>query len=186
MRRICLIALFATVILASPVSPPSLVIAKPEEVGFSSERLQRIHETIQRRIDANEISGAVTLVVRRGRVAHFEAHGLMDLETKRPMAKDVIFRIASMSKPITATAVLLLMEEGKLRLTDPVSKFLPAFKDMDVAVARQQTTGQSSSNPSAFYTIPAERQITIRDLLTHVSGLVARLVGVKLPRFPTP
>ncbi len=101
---------------------------KPEDAGMSSERLRRIHEAMQRHIDAGEISGAVTLVARRGHVVHFEAHGLMDLESKRPMQKDAIFRIASMSKPITGVAVMMMLEEGKLRLSDPVSKFLPEFK----------------------------------------------------------
>ena len=103
---------------------------------MSSERLRRIHEAIQRHIDAGEISGAVTLVARRGRLVHFEAHGLMDIESKRPMEKDAIFRIASMSKPITGVAVMMMMEEGKLRLNDPVSKFLPEFKNSKVAIPR--------------------------------------------------
>src|ERR1051326_8165789 len=105
----------------------SLDVVKPEDVGFSSERLRRIHQAMQRHIDAGDLSGAVTLVTRKGRIAHFEAHGLMDLEMKRPMTKDAIFRLASMSKPITAVAILILMEEGKIRLTDPVSRFLPEF-----------------------------------------------------------
>src|SRR5215471_1682408 len=102
-----------------------LEVVKPEQVGFSSERLQRIHQTMQRHIDAGDISGAVTLIARKGQIAHFETHGVMDIETKRAMTKDAIFRIASMTKPITATAILMLIEEGKIRLTDPVSKFIP-------------------------------------------------------------
>ena len=120
-----------------PLVAATLPNAKPEEVGFSSERLQRIHQMIQRRIDAGDISGAVTLVARNGRVAHFETHGLMDIETKKPMAKDAIFRLASMSKPITGVAVMMMIEEGKLRLTDPVSKFIPEFKELKVAVPKQ-------------------------------------------------
>src|SRR4051794_32484788 len=96
---------------------------RPEDVGLSGERLQRIGETVQRYIDSNQITGAVTMVSRKGRVAHFEAHGLMDLEQKAPMRKDAIFRMASMSKPVTGVAILMLMEEGKVRLTDPVSRF---------------------------------------------------------------
>ena len=90
--------------------------AKPEEVGFSSERLGRVHQAIQRHIDAKDISGAVTIVARRGRIAHFEAHGLMDIEANKPMPKDGIFRLASMSKPIAGAAVMMLVEEGKIRL----------------------------------------------------------------------
>src|SRR5438477_8273000 len=123
-------------ILALPLMAATLPNAKPEEVGFSSERLQRIHQMLQRRIDAGDISGAVTLIARNGRIAHFETHGLMDIETTKPMAKDAIFRMASMSKPITGVAIMMLVEEGKLRLTDPVSKFIPEFKDLKVAVAK--------------------------------------------------
>jgi CubicO group peptidase (beta-lactamase class C family) len=125
-------------------------------VGLSAERLQRIHQTIQRHIEAGDVTGAVTLIARKGQIAHFETHGLMDIETKKAMSKDAIFRIASMTKPITATAILMLMEEGKIRLTDPVSKFIPELKDMKVAVDKD-----------------GAREITIRDLLTHTSGLVS-------------
>ncbi|HYR90023.1 MAG TPA: serine hydrolase domain-containing protein [Terriglobia bacterium] len=164
-------------LLALPLVGAALPEAKPEEVGFSADRLQRIHLMLQRRIDAGDISGAVTLVARNGRVAYFETQGLMDIETKKPMAKDAIFRMASMSKPITGVAIMMLMEEGKVRLTDPVSKFIPEFKAMKVAVARQTTPAPAGANPAnpapQFYTIPADREITIRDLLTHTSGLVS-------------
>jgi CubicO group peptidase (beta-lactamase class C family) len=143
---------------------------KPEDVGMSSERLRRIHEAMLRHIDAGEISGAVTLVARRGRIVNFEAHGLMDLESKRPMQADAIFRIASMSKPITGVAVMMMLEEGKLRLNDPVSKFLPEFKDSKVAVPRGKD----------FYTVPADRDLTIRDLLTHTNGLMTGGPGSKV------
>ena len=95
---------------------------------MSTERLQRIHEAIMRRVQERNISGAVTMVARRGRLVHFEAHGLRDIQTKKPMIKDAVFRLASSSKPITATAILMLLEEGKLKLTDPVSKYIPEFK----------------------------------------------------------
>ena len=108
---------------------------------MSTERLKRIHESIQRHVDAGEICGAVTVVARRGVVVHFEAHGLMDIESKKPMEKDTIFRLASMTKPITGVAVLMLVEEGKIRLNDPVSKFLPVFRDMKVAMPRERAAG---------------------------------------------
>lgn len=166
------------ILAAVPVVAATLPNAKPEEVGLSSERLQRIHQMIQRRIDAGDISGAVTLVARNGRVAHFETHGLMDIETKKPMAKDAIFRLASMTKPITGVAIMMLVEEGKVRLTDPVSRFIPEFKEMKVAVPKQSGAAAPPPRdgvPSApqFYTVPAEREITVRDLLTHTSGLVS-------------
>ena len=112
-----------TAILASvlPALAASVQTAKPEQTGFSTERLARIHEMVQGHMDGHEISGAVTLVARNGKVAHFEAHGLADIETKKPMSKDSLFWMMSMTKPVVGTAVLMMMEEGKLRLTDPVS-----------------------------------------------------------------
>jgi CubicO group peptidase (beta-lactamase class C family) len=99
-----------------------LSAAKPGDVGLSSERLQRVHETVQRHIEAHDISGAVTVVARKGRLAHLEAHGLMDIDTKKAMSKDTLFWIASMTKPVTGVAVLMLVEEGTVRLSDPVSR----------------------------------------------------------------
>ena len=116
--------------------------------GLSRERLQRIHETIQRHIDSHDISGAVTLVARKGRIAHLEAHGFMDLESKKPMAKNSIFRIWSMSKPVAGAAILMLMEEGKVRLNDPVSRFIPEFKGMKVAVTQERSLASTGSGSS--------------------------------------
>lgn len=158
-------------VLALPLAAASIQGSKPEEVGLSSERLERVHEAIQRHIEAHDIAGAVSLVARRGRVAYFEAQGLMDLESKKPMPKDGLFWIASMSKPITGAAILMLVEEGKVRLTDPVSKFIPEFRGMKVAVTAQTPSGPNTAAVS--YTIPADREITIRDLLTHTSGLAS-------------
>lgn len=155
------------VLVALPLMAASVQETKPEEVGLSSERLLRIRETVQRHMDARQIAGAVTLLARKGRIAHLEAHGVMDLDSRKPMAKNSIFRIWSMSKPVAAVAILMLMEEGKVRLNDPASKFIPEFKGMKVAVAREAPAGAAPQ----FYTIPATREITIQDLLTHVSGL---------------
>ncbi|MGI8991832.1 MAG: serine hydrolase domain-containing protein [Bryobacteraceae bacterium] len=164
------------VLAGLPSRAASVKGIKPEDAGISSDRLLRIHETIQRHIDSHQISGAVTLVARKGRLVHLEAHGLMDLDSKKPMEKNSIFRIFSMSKPVAGVAVLMLMEEGKIRLNDPVSKFIPEFEGMKVAVARERPAGPaaaggSPSAPLQFYTVPALREITIQDLLTHVSGL---------------
>jgi CubicO group peptidase (beta-lactamase class C family) len=166
----------AVVLLGLTLTAATLPSAKPEDVGLSSERLQRITQLVQRYIDEGQITGTVTMVSRKGRVAHFEAQGQMDLESRAPMRKDAIFRIASLSKPITGVAILMLMEEGKLRLNDPVSRFIPAFKNTKVAIARTPsgpapvTPGQGT-HETEIYTVPAEREITIRDLLTHTSGL---------------
>ena len=161
-------AFFALAALS--LSAATIQETKPESVGLSGERLQRIRETIQRHMDARQIAGAVTLVARKGHIAHLEAQGMMDLDSKKPMAKDSIFRIYSMSKPIAGVAILMLMEEGKLRLNDPVSKFIPEFKGMKVAVIQERP---ADSAPLQFYTMPATREITIQDLLTHVSGLAS-------------
>jgi CubicO group peptidase (beta-lactamase class C family) len=144
---------------------------KPESVGLSEERLSRIQGVIQRHIEAKNISGAVTLVARKGRIAHFQAHGLMDIEANRPMANDTIFRIFSMSKPVAGVAIMMLLEQGKVRLNDPVSKFIPELKAMKVAVAEERPAGTPAPEPQRYYRIPALREITIQDLLTHVSGL---------------
>ena len=156
--------------LAAPLQAGQVPAGHPEDVGLSSERLGRIHEAIQRHIDAGDITGAVTLVARHGRIAHFEAHGLMDLDAETPMRKDAVFRLMSMTKPVTATAVLMMLEEGKIRLGDRVSTFLPEFAEMSVvAGAPGDDAGSGAADPAL---VPAEREITIRDLLTHTSGIV--------------
>ena len=146
----------------------SVTTVKPEDVGLSAVRLQRITDMIQRRIAAGDLTGAVTIVARRGKVAHLAAQGVMDLDSKKPMTPDTMFRIASMTKPVIGVSIMMLVEEGKLHLSDPVARFIPEFANMKVAVARPRSGG--SEGPS-FYTVPAQRPITIKDLLTHVSGL---------------
>ena len=142
--------------------------AKPEDVGLSSERLQRITQMIERRIAAGDMAGAVTIVARRGKVAHLAAQGVMDFDTKQPMTPASMFRIASMTKPVVGVSIMMLVEENRLRLNDAVSRYIPEFANMKVAVARP---GSGGSEGPSFYTVPAQRQVTIKDLLTHVSGL---------------
>jgi len=169
-------ALLFPLLAMFPLAAASIQATKPEDLGLSSERLQRIHAAVQRHIDEHDISGAVTLVARKGRIAHYEAHGAADLDLKKPMSKDSLFWIASMSKPITGVAILMLREEGRIRLTDAVSKFIPEFKGTKVAVLQERPAGTAAPPPGAppvFYTIPATREITIQDLLTHVSGLAS-------------
>ena len=122
-------------------------------------------------IDAHNIAGAVTLVMRNGRLAHFEAHGLADVESNKKMTKDALFRIWSMSKPVTGVAILMLMEEGKVRLNDPVSRYIPEFNGMKVAVLAEGSVIAGPQDKVDFTTVEAKREITIQDLLTHVSGL---------------
>jgi CubicO group peptidase (beta-lactamase class C family) len=157
-------------VAAAPARPQQeLPRAKPEDVGVSSGRLGRIDEVIQRHIDEHHIAGAVTLVARKGKVVHFEAHGLADVETKKPMTRDALFRMASSTKPVTGVAVMMLVEEGKVRLADPVAKFLPEFKGAKVAVEKG----------GKVELVPAERSVTIRDLLTHTSGLGSGGIGTR-------
>ncbi|HEX7000032.1 MAG TPA: serine hydrolase domain-containing protein [Gammaproteobacteria bacterium] len=159
------------VLLAALVSAPWAgrgQEASPASVGLSAQRLERVAELMQGQIDAQAFAGAVTLVARDGRIAYFHAQGLMDIESGRPMQKDAVFRIMSMTKPVVAFAILMLAEEGKVRLTDPVSRFLPELEGL--AVAAEAEPGAKGSPPR---TVPAERPITIRDLLTHTSGLMS-------------
>jgi CubicO group peptidase (beta-lactamase class C family) len=139
-----------------------LPAAKPETVGLSSDRLERIATAVQHDIDDKRIAGAVTLVVRHGKVAWFKSQGMSDREAAKAMPADAMFRICSMTKPITSVAVMMLYEEGKFLLDDPVSKYLPEFKNPKVLV--KPASG-------ATYTIPATKEITIRDLLRHTSGI---------------
>ena len=163
MNRNANISVFICAVVISAAAfaqqPPAV---KPDSVGLSSERLERIGTAVQRGIDDKRIAGAVTLVARRGRVAWFKAQGMMDREAGKPMRPDTIFRICSMTKPITSVAVMMLYEEGRFLLDDPISKYLPEFKNPKVLV--KPATGEP-------YTIPATREITIRDLLRHTSGL---------------
>lgn len=139
-----------------------LPMTKPESVGLSSERLERIGAAVQRSIDEKRIAGAVTLVSRRGRIAWFKAQGMADREAGKPMHPDTMFRICSMTKPITTVAVMMLYEEGKFLLEDPISQYLPEFKKPKVFA--KSATGEA-------YSIPAAGEITIRDLLRHTSGI---------------
>lgn len=154
-----LLAIFVLCVSSLAQDLPS---AKPESVGLSSDRLERIATVIQHDIDEKRIAGAVTLVVRRGKVAWFKAQGMSDHEAAKSMPTDAMFRICSMTKPITSVAVMMLYEEGKFLLEDPVSKYLPEFKNPKVLV--KPATGQP-------YAIPATKEITIRDLLRHTSGI---------------
>ena len=180
------VALAVLVLALRPAAEST--VAKPEDVGLSSERLARITEMMKRHIAAGEISGGVTLVARHGRIAHFEATGVTDIDTKKPMTKDAVFRIASMTKPVTGVAIMMMMEEGKLKITDPVSKYIPSFKELKVAVAEPKRAGAAAAadepSPVKYYRAPAEREITIRDLLTHVSGLASGTMSNNSIRVP--
>jgi CubicO group peptidase (beta-lactamase class C family) len=141
--------------------------ARPEQVGLSAERLERIGSLLRADVDRGQIPGAVALVARKGRVAYFEAIGFRDKATAAPMTRDAIFRIYSMTKPIASVAAMILVEEGRITLTDPVSRFLPPLGKLEVAVQRYDpATGKASTS-----LVPAEREMTVQDLLRHTSGL---------------
>jgi CubicO group peptidase (beta-lactamase class C family) len=189
-RRLLLIPV-ALALFTLPLIAAAGVVAsagKAEEVGLSTERLGRIREAATRHLDGGALPGAVTLVARRGKIAHFEAHGLIDVDAKRAMPRDGVFRLASMSKPITAAAVMMLLEEGKIRLNDRVAQHIPEFANAKVAVARpgrggappaagRGAPGGGRGAPAPVDVVTATRDITIRDLLTHTSGLMSGGLG---------
>ncbi|MBD3648746.1 MAG: beta-lactamase family protein, partial [Pseudomonadales bacterium] len=129
----------------------------PEEVGLSGARLVKIDLLTQQYIDEGKLPGTITMVARRGEVAHFECQGKMDIEADKDVHEDTIFRIYSMTKPVTSVALMMLYEDGHFQLDDPVHRFIPGFRDLKV-----YDNGKS---------VAAERPMTIRDLMTHTSGL---------------
>ncbi|MFC3123591.1 serine hydrolase domain-containing protein [Pseudoroseomonas globiformis] len=144
------------------IRPALFPSGDPAQLGLCPTRLSAVTRWAERQVQEDRLAGLVTLVARRGEVALLDATGLADLERGTPMAADTIFRIYSMTKPITSLAVLMLYEEGRFQLDDPITRFLPCFRDMRVAVGGAR---------GKIDTVPAERDITFRDLLTHTSGL---------------
>ena len=163
--KCCMATLFLVVqSVHAQNNDPGLPLSDPEAVGMSAERLARIGPAMQKYIDAELIPGVVTLVARKGKVVHFESQGFMDIDSGKPMRPDAIFRIASMTKPITSVALMMLWEEGHFQLRDPVSKFIPEF-----AGQRVSTTSDASGETGGL--MPVNRPSTIRDMLTHTAGL---------------
>ena len=152
-------------VLAVPGREPAKVKANAAQPA--ARPFESVHKLLQGYVDRHEIAGAAALVLHRGKPVYREALGMADVEANRPMTNDTLFRIASMTKPITSVAVMMLVEDGKLRLTDPVSKYLPEFKEPKVAVHAKDAKGDSG-----WSVVAAKREITIHDLLTHTSGLV--------------
>ena len=150
-------------LLTVSVFGDGLPMVEPEAVGLSTERLSRIDKVMETHVAQQKIAGGVILLARHGKTAHLGAYGMMDVEAKKPMMPDTIFRIASMTKQITSVAVMMLYEEGHFRLREPVSNFIPAFKEMLVLPPED---AEDFASP-----VPATRQITIWNLLTHTSGL---------------
>ena len=160
-----LVALAFALALALPLFAAELPRARPEMVGMSTARLARLSELMQRYVDEGRLGGAVTLVARNGKVAYHQAFGALDPRTGAAMTTDALFRIASQTKAVTSVAVMILFEEGKLLLDDPVSKYIPEFRDTTVAVP------DPAKKAPGYTIVPASRQITVRDLLTHTAGI---------------
>src|SRR5437660_7520001 len=146
----------ATALLSCRVLADTLPVSVPEKVGLSSERLQRLTATLKAEVEQGHLPGAVIAIARKGQLAYFEAVGFRDAEAKTPMPQDAIFSIASMTKPMVSVAIMMLHDEGKLFLSDPVGKYLPALANMQVATIRTDAGGKSTVE-----TVPAQRQPTI-------------------------
>lgn len=154
--------ILAGILLAALAAAQPLPLSNPEKEGLSSERLERLHSRFQEMVDRGQRAGAISMVIRNGKIADWRTYGYRDLERKLPMEKDTICRVWSMTKVVTSVAVMMLVEEGKLTLADPVSKHVPELKKMRVF------TGGTADAPVLA---DASRPITIKHLLTHTSGL---------------
>ena len=159
-------------VFATGVRAQDLPLAKPADVGLSAERLERITQWLRDETAKGVIPGAVMLIARQGKIAYFESVGVLDPQTKAPMSKDAIFRIYSMSKPITSVAVMMLVEQGKITLDEPISKYIPAFKTMKVGVESKDADGKPKLELA-----DAKKPITIQDLLRHTSGITYGFFG---------
>jgi CubicO group peptidase (beta-lactamase class C family) len=159
--------------LAVPAAAQGIPKAQsPEEVGFVATRLKRLSDRLDEGVKNNEIPGAVVLIARNGKIAMFDAYGFRDKDAKAPMKTDAIFRIASMTKPIVSVATMILVEEGKLSLADPVSKYIPAFADTKVSVSKKNPDGTVE-----LALEPQFRPMTVQDLMRHTSGLTYGAAG---------
>ena len=171
--RFC--AALALAAAASLATARDLPVVKPESVGMSGERLARIGTWLKAEVAAGKIPGAVVLVARDGKVAYQETIGKLDPQKGAPMTSDAIFRIYSMTKPITTVAAMILVEEGRLTLDAPVSRFIPEFAKMQVGVEKTDAAGAKSLD-----LVPARRAITMQDLMRHSSGLTYGFFGNSL------
>lgn len=149
-----------------------LQIATPEDVGLSLKRLTHIDKVMQAYVEWSKMADAVTMIVLKVNIAYFNSFGMADIQAKKPMTNETIFRIASMTKPITSVAIMMLYEEGHFGLDDPVSKFIPSFKDPRVLIPEP-----SNETSSTLNTMPVKSEIAIRHLLTHTSWLTYPLYG---------
>lgn len=176
-KLISLVMSVMLVLTGSVAWAQSLPSAKPEQVGLSSERLERVGQALKGEIAKGKLPGAVALVARKGRVAYFESFGLQDKAGGAPMANDAIFRIYSMTKPLVSVAAIMLMEDGRLVLTDPVSLHLPQLTKLQVSAPKADSTFARVT----YQMVPTEREMTIQDLLRHTSGLAYGEITANAP-----
>ena len=161
-------ALFVQLVFAQKI----INVESVESVGFSPERLKRIDDAMNDWVKQGWMNGAVGMIIRDGKIVYYKAAGYNDIDAKIPLPKDDIFRIASQTKAITSVAVMMLYEEGKFLLDDPVSKYIPSF-------SHEQVLDKFNETDSTYTTVPAKRDVTIRDLLTHTSGIDYAQIGSK-------
>ncbi len=163
MRYLSLLAVTALCIfIAADSAAKELPVAAPADSGFEASGFEKVDEATQRLIDQKKVAGAVVLVARHGKIVHFKASGQRDIANNLPMQRDTIFRIYSMTKPITTTAAMMLWEEGKFKLDDPVADYIPEFKNVQV---------QTKDAAGKLQLTPPKRPMTVRDLMRHTSGL---------------
>lgn len=165
-KKIINLAVLVSLSLSGLVLAQNLPTAKPEDVGMSSARLKNLKAAFQAEVDKGNIPGAVVMINRRGKLVYSETVGYQDKNTNKPMNKDSIFRIYSMTKPLASVAAMILVEEGKMQLADPISKFMPEFANMQVSVATKDSSGNTE-----YSLVPAAKPITVQDLLRHTSGI---------------
>lgn len=165
------LAIALVFIISNTVFAQGLPRTVPEAVGMATPRLERLDKIIQEHVEKEQIPGAVVLIARGGKVAHVKAYGMKDMESKAPMTEDAIFRIASMTKPITTVAAMMLLEEGKFLLDDPVAKYIPAFGSPKVLVVDETAK-------NGYRLEDARRSITVRHLLTQTSGIAYGFSGL--------
>jgi CubicO group peptidase (beta-lactamase class C family) len=173
LKRLSLAVLFSILVVSLVFAQSIPQASSPEEVGLSKERLQRISTWLQNDVEKKVIPGAVVIILRKGKIAYFEAFGFQDREKNIPMARNSIFRMASMTKPFTSLAIMMLAEEGKIQLLNPVSRYLPEFKDVKVGIEKKDP----ASGKIELVLEPPSREMTVQDLLRHTSGLTYGIFG---------
>ncbi len=177
MRRIASLVLTVVLVFSATVVWAQLPTAPPEQVGLSTARLGRLGPVFKTEVEQGKLPGAVVVVARKGKIAYFESFGHRDKASGARMTNDTIFRIYSMTKPLVSVAAMMLMEEGRLQLTDPVSKFLPELSKLQVSIAKVDPEFARVT----FATAPAEREMTVQDLLRHTSGLAYGEITANAP-----